>query len=115
MNVALQTLLSFHLYCEEVIDVPLNFPPRSKLIVECVSYLMEVLERVPRERVKPVVGNSLEVGRERSTEKEIIMSIDRHLVLVLTEMYEGLKDSRVVVKGWHQKLLRKAEHDHFLQ
>ena len=34
INVVLQTLSSFHLDCEEVVVVPLDFPLRSKLVVE---------------------------------------------------------------------------------
>jgi len=49
INVALQTLPSFHVDREEVVDVPLKFSPRSKLVVECVGYFMEAPERVPRE------------------------------------------------------------------
>ena len=68
INVALQTLLSFHLYREEVVAIPLKFPPRSKLVV-CIRYLMEVSERFPRKRVKAVVGDSFDAGRECSVER----------------------------------------------
>jgi len=68
-----------------VVAVPLEFPPRSKLVIECVGYLMKVSELVPQERVKPVVGDSLEAGRERPAEK-IVVSVDRHLVLILAKM-----------------------------
>jgi len=43
-NVVLQTVPSFRLDCEEVVDVPLEFPSRRKLVVECVSYFMKVPE-----------------------------------------------------------------------
>ena len=39
-NIVLQALPNFHLDCEEVIVVPLEFPPRSKMVVECVGYFM---------------------------------------------------------------------------
>ena len=69
-----------------MVVVSLKFPPRSKLVEECVSYFMEASEGIPQERVKPVVGDSLEAGWERSTEKEIVVSIDRYFVLLLAEM-----------------------------
>jgi len=43
-NMALQTRPSFHLDCEEMVVVPLEFSPRSKLIVECIYYFMEAPE-----------------------------------------------------------------------
>jgi len=46
-----------------------------------------------------VVGEPLEAGWECSTEKEVVMGIDRYLVLVLAEMKESVEGSRVVIKG----------------
>ena len=86
INIALQSLPSFYLDREEVVDVPPKFPPRSILVVECASYFMKISERALWERVKPAVSDSPEAGRECSTEKEIIVNVDRHLVLVLAEM-----------------------------
>ena len=62
INVALQTLPSFHIDCEEVVVVPLEFSSRNKLIVECVGYFMKVSGIFPQERVKLVVGDFLDAG-----------------------------------------------------
>ena len=62
INIALQTLSNFHLDCEEVVVVPLEFSSRNKLIVECVGYFMKVSGRFPQERVKLVVGDFLDAG-----------------------------------------------------
>jgi len=75
INIVLHALPGFHLDCEKVVVFPLEFSPRSKLIVKCIGYFMKILERIPRERIKPVVGDPLEAGRECSTEKEVIVSI----------------------------------------
>ena len=48
VDVALQALLWFHSDREEMV-VPLKLSPRSKLIVEGVSYIIETLKRVLRE------------------------------------------------------------------
>jgi len=48
IDVVLQTLHGSYLDREEVVDVPLQFSLRSKLVKECTSHVMEVLELVPR-------------------------------------------------------------------
>jgi len=40
---------------------------------------------------------------------EIVVSVDRHLTLVLAEIKEWVGGSRIVIKGWHHKLLWEAE------
>ena len=60
VNIVLQSLSSFHLDCEEVVVVPLEFSPRSKVVVKRIGYFMKILEQIPRERIKPVVGDTLE-------------------------------------------------------
>ena len=50
--------------------------------------LHENSEAIPRERIKQAVGDPLETGWECSAEKEVIVGIDRHLVLILAEMKE---------------------------
>ena len=52
-----------------------------------------------------MIGNSLEAEQEHKTEKKVIMSINCQFVLVLAEMKEGVRGSRVVVKGQHYVLL----------
>ena len=65
VNVVLQTLPSFHLDCEKVVVVPLEFSPRSKLAVKCMV-----------------------TSWKCSVEKEVVVGVDCHLVLVLAEMKE---------------------------
>ena len=67
-------------------STPLEFSPRIKLVVKYVSHIMEVLERILWEQVKPMVAGSLEAGRERSIEMKVVVSIDLHFVMVLTKM-----------------------------
>jgi len=67
---------------------------------------MKILEYIPREQIKPVVGDPLEAGRKCST-KEVVVSVNCHLVLVLGKMKEWVGGSRVVIKGRHHKLLGK--------
>ena len=65
---------------------PLEFTPRIKLVVKYVSHIMEAMQRILREQVKPMVVGSLEVGMERSKEMKVVVSIDLHFVMVLTKM-----------------------------
>ena len=52
-----------------------------------------------------MISSSLEAGREGPTEKEVVVSINHHLVLELAEMQ---------VKGGHHKLFRETERGDFL-
>ena len=48
-----------------------------------------------------MVGGTLETERECPTEK-VVMSVDRHFVLELTEMKKGVGCSPVIVEGGHE-------------
>ena len=56
-----------------------------------------------------MVGDPLEAGWECSVEKEVVVGVDCHLVLVLAEMKEWVRSFQIVIKGWHHKLLWEAE------
>ena len=105
VNIVFQTLPTFHLDYEKVIVVPLEFSLRSKLVVKCISYFMKIPERIPREGIKSVVGDFLEAEWECSAEKEVIVGVNCHLVLILAKMKEWVGGSQVVIKGLHHKLL----------
>jgi len=62
VNIVLQDIPSFHLHCEEVVAVPLEFSLRSKMIVKRIDYFMEISERILWERIKQVVGDPLKAG-----------------------------------------------------
>ena len=47
-----------------MVATPLEFSPRIKLVVKYVSHIMESLELILWEQVKPIVAGSLEAGRE---------------------------------------------------
>ena len=82
VDVVLQTLAGFHLDCDEVVVVPLEFLPRNRLVEECIGYVRKFWKEFLR-RVKPVVGNSLEARRECSAKEKIIVSIDHHFILIM--------------------------------
>ena len=69
-----------------MVATPLEFSLRIKLVVKYVSHIMEALERILREQLKPMVASSLEARRERSIEMKVVVSIDLHFVMVLTKM-----------------------------
>ena len=54
---------------------------------------MKIPEQIPRERIELVVGDPLEARWECSAEKEVIVDVDRHLVLVLAEIKEWVGGS----------------------
>ena len=64
---------------------------------------------------RPVVGGTLETGRERPTKEQVIMSVDFYFVSELSEMHEEVRHSGVAVQEGHHKLLRELERGNFLQ
>jgi len=83
-----------------VIFAPLKLP-RS---------LTKIPEQIPRERIEPVVCYPLKARWKCLTEEEVVIGLDCNLVLVLAEMKEWIGGSRIMIKGWHHKLLLEAEH-----
>ena len=69
-----------------MVTILLELSPGSKLVVKGVSYIFKASEGVIREGIEPIISGSLEAGRECQTEKELIVSIEGHLVLELVEM-----------------------------
>jgi len=92
----------------------LDLSPRSELVVKSISYIFKVSEEVLPEQIEPMIYGSLKVRRECLTEKEIIMSIDCHLVFELAEMQKRVSGSRVVIEGGHHKFSQKTESGDFL-
>jgi len=69
-----------------MVTILLELSPESELVVEGVSYIFKASEVVLQERIEPMISGSFETGREHPTEKEVVMSIDRHLVLELAKI-----------------------------
>ena len=65
--------------------VSLELSLKSKLIV-VVSYIIKTPKRVFWEQVEPMVGDALEAKREHSKEEQVIVGVDIHLVLKLSDM-----------------------------
>jgi len=61
-----------------------------------------------RKRVKSVVGGAFETGWEHTSQEEVIMRVDRYLVLVLSEEMNGINRSRVVLEVRHYELFEKT-------
>jgi len=70
---------------------------------------------VPRERVEPVVSGAFETGWEHATQEEVIVRVDRHLVLVLPEVLDEIGDPRVALEDWHYELFGDAVRGDFLR
>jgi len=85
VDVVLQILSWLHSNREDMV-VSLELSPRSKLIVEGVSYIIKTPKRVFWEQVEPMVGDALEAKREHSKEEQVIVGVDIHLVLKLSDM-----------------------------
>ena len=73
------------------------------MIVEGLSYLFDVPERVARKRVEPVIGDPLEIGGKHPAHKEVIVRIDCHLILVVSKMLDGVSHIGVKVEIQHHK------------
>jgi len=69
--------------------VVLEFTSAGELVVEDLPHLLEVSEGMAQKRVEPVGDDSLEAGREHPAH-EIIVRVDRQLVLVVPKMLDGV-------------------------
>ena len=69
---------------------------------------------MPQERVEPIKGDALKAGREHA-DQEVVVGVDRYLVLVLPKMLDGIDRSGVAVEAWHYEFLQEAVRDDFLR
>ena len=100
----LEALLGLHLDDKEVLAILFEFAIGRELIVEGSPHLLEVSKRVARKRVETVGDDPLKAGRENSTNEEVIMRIDRHLIMVVLKMLDGAGRAGVEVKAQHHEL-----------
>ena len=47
--------------------------------------------------------------------EQVVVGVDNHFVLELSDMKKGVGRSRVTVKGGHHKFLQKSERGDFLR
>ena len=69
---------------------------------------------MPRERVEPVIDDAFETEWEHATQEEVIIIVDRHLVLVLSEVLHMIGRPRVALEARHYELFRKTVRGNFL-
>jgi len=56
---------------------------------------------VLRERVESVVGGAIETGWEHATQEEVVVRENRHLLLVLSEVLDGISRPIVALEAQH--------------
>jgi len=106
---------SLHLDCEKVVTILLELPSKRIIVIESMLHLFESPERLSRECIEPVVGNALETGWEHTTQEQVIVKVDHHLVLVLTEVLDGVSRSRVGLEAPYHELHREAVRSDILR
>ena len=67
-----------------------------------------------RKRVKPAEDDPLEAGGEHPA-NEVIMRVDRHFILVVLKMLDGVGRSGVEVEARHHELPRETVSHDFLR
>ena len=77
-------------------------------MVECLLHLLEASERLSRKRIESVIGSALETEREHMAQEQVIMRVNRHLVLVLMNVLDGVSCSRVAFKARHHELFHEV-------
>jgi len=77
-------------------------------VVKCLLHLLKTPEKLLKERIEPVVSSALETRREHTTQVQVVVRMNRHLVLILTEVMDGVDCSGVAFEARHHKLLREA-------
>ena len=90
-----------------MVNVLQKFSPKSELVVEGVGHIFKASEGVLRERIEPIIGGSLEYESEHPIEKEVIVNVNRYLVLTLAEMSDKVGGSRVVIESGHHKFFSR--------
>ena len=98
-DIVLKILPRLHPDSEEVIAVFLQLRPRSVLVVKDLLHLSEESERLPQERVEPFIGSAFETEGEHTTQEEVVMRVNHHLILVLSEVLDRIGRPRVVFEG----------------
>ena len=63
---------------------------------------------MPQERVKTIIAGAFETGWEHATQEEVIVRVDCHLVLVLSEVLDGIGRHIVALKARHYELFGEA-------
>jgi len=107
-NVIFEAFSVLHLDCEEVIVIPLELPSRSVLVTKSPLYLFKALEWVPLERIEPVIDDAFEIGRKHAIQEEVTVKMARRLILVLSEVLDGIDRPRVAIEAQHYEVFGKA-------
>jgi len=83
-------------------------------VLEDLLHLLKASERLSWECVEPVVGSTIQTGWEHMTQEQVVVRVDCYLVLVLTDVLDGVSHSRVALEAQHHKLLWEAVRSGFL-
>ena len=65
-------------------------PLRNILVVEGLLQLPKVPKRLPREQIKSAIGDAFKTGWEYTAQEQVIVRVNRHLVLVLAEVLDRI-------------------------
>ena len=93
---------------KEMLSVLLELLLGSLLVIESL-HIFETSERVPRDRVESVIDHVFETGWEHATHEEVIVRVDRHLLLVLPEVLHRISRPGATLKARHYELFEEAE------
>ena len=63
------------------------------MVVERMLDLFEATKILSQEYIEPIIGSTLETRWEHITQEQVIMRVDCHLVLILTEVLDGVGHS----------------------
>ena len=72
---------------------------RGILGKKCFGYLSKVVERVWRQRVKPIRGRAFQTRRKCVSHYWIIVGVDHHLILVVSNVLDQIAHSRIVIEN----------------
>ena len=89
-NILFETLPGLHTDGKEAIVFLPRLPSGSILVVESLHHLPKVLKRLSLERIEPVVGSVHETGWEYTSQENVVIRVNRHPVMVLAEMLDGV-------------------------
>ena len=99
VNVGLKAIVLPHFDGEDVVIVLLSFLTGSVLSEECLGYLLEAVERMWRQEVKPIRSCASQAGRKGFHIRVSLRETDYHFILKVSDVLNWITHSGVVVEA----------------
>jgi len=115
VNIQLEAVTLSHFDGEEVVVILLGLPAGGILGEEHLRYLLKIVKRIRRQRIKPIRGHIFQTERKGQTHEKIVTGVNHYLVSKKLYVLDWIAGSRVVVdvrvvifsENSHSKIISK--------